>query len=135
MNPSGPGPSNEPPVAERFQLSPGSTGKARITLTPRFEMTEDRPARPAELLAMHPHLREVMDRSSTFAAIKQRATLNIDDQVEYIVRDDTLGDEDELFVEALLRGASSSEPADPYRALYMELDEDARAIIDQRTRK
>ncbi len=97
-------------------------------------MTPDRPARPDELLATHPHLREVMDRSSNFAKIKRQAALNIDDQVEYIVRDDTLGDEDTLFVEALVRGAASEEPDDVHRALYMELDEEVRALIDRRTR-
>ena len=98
-------------------------------------MSQDRPVGPAELLATHPRLREVRDRSSNFERIKQQASLNIDDQVEYIVKGDTLGDEDDLFIEALVRGAGSGESADVYRALYMELDDDTRAVIDQRTRR
>lgn len=98
-------------------------------------MTEYQPSRPAELVARHPGLRDVMDRSSNFATIKQEAALKVDDQVEYIVRGDTIGDECDLFVEALVRGAASNEPSDVYRALYMELDEDARAVIAPRIRR
>ena len=97
-------------------------------------MTEHQPARPAELGARHPGLRDVMDRSPNFRTIKQNAALEIDDRVEYIVRGDTVGDECDLLVEALVRGAASNEPSDVYRALYMEVDEDTRAAIASRIR-
>jgi hypothetical protein len=75
-----------------------------------------------------------MTSSRTFAGIRDAAVLDIDDERLYIVRGDTLGDEADLFVEALVRGAQASDPSDPNRALYLELDDKMREVIDQRVR-
>jgi hypothetical protein len=78
------------------------------------------PRSPALLEAL-PELREIMDRSGTFQRIAERARLVIDGRIHYLVRGDTLGDLEELFVDALSRG-SSPEGSDPLsRALFLEL--------------
>jgi len=82
----------------------------------------------------HPELVEAMHRSEAFAAVRDQAALDVDDERLYIVRGDTLGDEEDLFVETLVQGAQSSEPDDPNRAVYLELDDRAREVIDQRVR-
>ena len=82
----------------------------------------------------HPELVEAMERSEAFAAVREGAVLEVDDERLYIVRGDTLGDEEDLFVETLVRGAQSSEADDPNRAVYLELDDRAREVVDQRVR-
>lgn len=75
-----------------------------------------------------------MESSSSFAELRERALLEIDDERLYIVRGDTLGDEEDLFLEALVRGAQASEPADVYRAVYEDLDDESREVINERMR-
>lgn len=73
-----------------------------------------------------------MTSSQAFTAIKDRAALDIDDERLFIVRGDTLGDEEDLFVETLIRGAKASDPNDPSRAVYEQLDDDLRELVAQR---
>jgi len=87
-----------------------------------------------QFVLAHPELVEAMQRSEAFAAVRDGAALDVDDERLYIVRGDTLGDEEDLFVETLVRGAQSSEPDDPNRAVYLELDDRAREVVDQRIR-
>jgi hypothetical protein len=98
-------------------------------------------------LAAHPSLAEAMRTSAAFDAIRRQALLDIDGERLYIVRGDTLGSEEELFVEALVRGArggrgaarpgptDSPDPGDPDRALYLELTDEQRALVDERVRR
>lgn len=88
-----------------------------------------------EFVHSHPGLAHAMASSPAFAAIKDRAALDIDDEERlYIVRGDTLGDEEDLFVETLVRGAQASDPDDPYRAVYEQLDDELRAVVDRRVK-
>jgi hypothetical protein len=82
----------------------------------------------------HPGLAQAMRSSKAFEAIRDKAALEIDAERLYIVRGDTLGDEADLFVETLVRGAKSSDPDDPNRAVYLDLDDELREVIDQRVR-
>jgi UDP-2,3-diacylglucosamine pyrophosphatase LpxH len=75
-----------------------------------------------------------MESSSAFAAVRDKALLEIDDERLYIVHGDTLGDQEDLFLETLVRGAQASDPADPNRVVYDELDEGLREVINQRVR-
>ena len=75
-----------------------------------------------------------MRSSAAFEAIRDKATLEIDAERLYIVRGDTLGDEEDLFLETLVRGAQASDPNDPNRKVYLELDKDMREVIEQRVR-
>jgi len=82
-------------------------------------------------LDVHPEFRTAMATSRTFQEIKARATLNVDKETLYIVRGDTLGNEDDLYLDALARGAGSTVD-DVYRQLFLELDEASRALIEGR---
>ena len=86
-------------------------------------------------LAAHPSLAEAMRTSSAFDRIRRQALLDIDGERLYIVRGDTLGSEEELFVEALVRGAQGPDPGDAERALYVELTDEQRALVDERVRR
>jgi hypothetical protein len=76
-------------------------------------------------LAEHRELGHAMRSSSAFEAVKREAALDIDEERLYIVRGDTLGTEEELFLEAVVRGAQRDEAEDPYRRVYLELDDQA----------
>lgn len=87
-----------------------------------------------ELVRKHPGLARVMRTSAEFDAIRLEAALEIDAERLFIVHGDTLGDEEDLFLETLLRGAQSSDPDDPNRAVYLDLDDEMREVINQRAR-
>lgn len=73
-----------------------------------------------------------MRRSAAFEPVKRAAALEIDGETLYIVRGDTLGSEEDLFVEAIVRGAQRDDPDDPTRKVYLELDDEQRALVDER---
>jgi hypothetical protein len=83
-------------------------------------------------LAAHPELREAMQASAAFEDIKQKAILDIDGETLYIIRGDTLGTAEDLYLETIVRGAQQENLTDPRRAVYLELDPKLRALIDQR---
>jgi hypothetical protein len=87
-----------------------------------------------DFIRTHPGLLRMMATSPEFAAVRDGAALDIDDERLYIVRGDTLGDEEELFVEALVRGAQATRPDDPNRAVYLALDDEMREVVDRRVR-
>lgn len=82
----------------------------------------------------YPGLVRSMHSSAAFAGIRDQAALEIDAERLYIVRGDTLGDEEDLFLETLVRGAQASDPDDPNRVVYLDLDDEMREVIDQRMR-
>ena len=83
-------------------------------------------------LAANRWLVDAMRSSAAFEAVKGEAALDIDDERLYIVRGDTLGSEEELYLEALVRGAQCDDPTDPVRRVYLELDDHQRAIVNER---
>lgn len=87
-----------------------------------------------EFVRAHPRLLKLMRSSSAFATIRNRRALEIDAERLYVVKGDTLGDEEDLFVETLVRGAQAADPSEPDRAVYMELDDEMREVVDQRVR-
>jgi hypothetical protein len=90
--------------------------------------------RSPALLDAHPELRALMDRSEALRLLEERERVEIDGITRYIVRGDTLGSREELFVDALSRG-SSSEGADPLsRALFLELPPALQDVIRRATR-
>ncbi len=76
-----------------------------------------------------------MRSSSAFEAVKREAALDIDEERLYIVRGDTLGTEEDLFLEAVVRGAQRDDSEDPYRQVYLELGEEGRALVDERVER
>lgn len=83
------------------------------------------------LLDTYPGLRAAMGASSAFHEIRARAALEIDGESLYVVRGDTLGEEDDLYVDALVRGAVSTSD-DAYRRLFLELDPALRRPVEAR---
>ena len=88
-----------------------------------------------ELLREHPELRALMDGSETFRRITERARIVVDGVTHYLVRGDTLGSREDLFIDSLSRGASP-EGSDPLsRALFLELPAPLKDVIRRRVRQ
>lgn len=83
----------------------------------------------------HPELRRVMNESARFAELKERFSLDeVEGERVYLVND-TQGDEDDLFIDALAKGArggGSGVEDDArellYRELFLELDDELKAV-------
>jgi hypothetical protein len=88
----------------------------------------------AGFLALHPGLEGAMRASERFARIRVDAALEVDAERLYIVRGDTLGDEADLYLETLVRGARSDHQDDPNRAVFLELDDELQAVVRRRAR-
>ena len=86
----------------------------------------------SEFVRAHPGLRRAMAELPAFAEVRERAALEVDDEPLYIVGGDTLGDEEELFVETLARGVHSDDPNDPNRVVYLGLDDELQDVVRQR---
>jgi hypothetical protein len=86
----------------------------------------------ADLLHEHPGLERTMSTSERFARIRDGAVLEVDAERLYIVRGDTLGDEADLYLETLVRGACSERPDDPNRAVFLELDDELQDVVRRR---
>lgn len=86
-------------------------------------------ARTRSFFAARPELRERMAQSEAFQEIKRAARIEIDDEELYLVRGDAFGEEEELFVEAVIRGAAGQGEAN--RRLHAELTPAERESIVQ----
>jgi hypothetical protein len=79
-----------------------------------------------------------MAESKSFAELKSQSSLDdVAGHTVYLVND-TQGDEDALYVDALAKGAkgllknqSERQAEDIYRKLYLELDERLRSIVEE----
>jgi len=86
----------------------------------------------------HPELRAAMSASKKFAEIKGQTQLDVDGERLYVVRGDTLGEEDDLYLDALAKGSSPQGEGRLYalsRELFEELDDHLKSLIEQRLRK
>jgi hypothetical protein len=91
---------------------------------------------PAEkILEAHPELCRAMRNSRVFAEIKSRNALEIDGEEFYIVKVDTLGSADDLFLDALAQGAKATAEDDLNRRLFLELDEAQKNALKERFEK
>jgi hypothetical protein len=81
----------------------------------------------ARFFAGHPEFRRAMSESKIFSQIRDQARLNVEGEELYIIRGDTLGEQEDLYLEALIRGAATQ--GDLNRALFEELDENLKNII------
>ena len=86
-------------------------------------------------LDAHPQLRQAMSESKIFEQVKNAASLTIDEEQLYIVKGDALGDEDDLYLDALARGAKPSTQDELSRSLFLELDDELKAIVMRRFEK
>jgi hypothetical protein len=86
----------------------------------------------ADFLSTHPGLEDAMRASERFARLREGALLEVDEERLYIVRGDTLGDEADLYLETLVRGARSERPDDPNRAVFLELNDELQDVVRRR---
>lgn len=80
----------------------------------------------------HPELREAMRASRTFDAIKVQTLMEVDGESLYVVRGDTLGEEDDLYVDSLAKGSSPEGEGRLYglaRELFQELDDPLKDLV------
>ena len=68
--------------------------------------------------------------SQIFPQIRDQARLKVDEEELYIIMGDALGDEEDLYLEALIRGAARQ--GDLNRALFEELDNHLKHMISRR---
>lgn len=87
----------------------------------------------ADFIASHPDIRQRMAESEAFERVKSQARVEIDDEVLYIVKGDTLGEEDELFIETVIKGANDQGSLN--QEVYRDLSEDQRRLILERFHK
>lgn len=88
----------------------------------------------AIFLKQHPELRQIQ-QSQVWRELKERYKLRGEESNLYVVRGDTIGDEDDLFVDALARGSSAESPDPLARRLFEELPADLQALVLDRLRK
>jgi hypothetical protein len=86
----------------------------------------------ADFLATHPGLEDAMRVSEWFPQVREAAVFEVDAERLYIVRGDTLGDEADLYLETLVRGARSEHPDDTNRAVFLELDDELQEVVRRR---
>ena len=96
-------------------------------------MTDVELSTTARFFAAHTELRRKMAASSAFPRVKQANLLEIDGEELYIVKGDALGDEEELYVEAVIRGAAGQDELN--REVFAELDDEERELILREFRK
>jgi len=84
----------------------------------------------ARFLDSHPKLRQAMARSAAFAELKQRAALEVDGERLYRYRGDALGEEEDLYLDALAKGLAGQ--GELQSQMFAELDEELRATVRQR---
>lgn len=88
-----------------------------------------------KFLDEHPELRTAMSESKKFAELKERAAMDIDGERLYPVRGDTLGEEDDFYLDSLIKGSSPAGVDRMYgaaRELFLELDERLKSLIMER---
>jgi hypothetical protein len=80
-------------------------------------------------LSAHPSLREARARSSIWPKLRDRAALELGGTRMFLVAGDTLGDEDDLFLGELARGATEEDASSLSRALFLELPTELRSTV------
>ena len=85
--------------------------------------------RAESFLDRHAALREARTRSRVWPGVKTSAELVVDGQRLYVVGGDTLGGEDELYLDRLARGANVDSSDDLSRQLFLELPPPLRDVV------
>lgn len=79
-------------------------------------------------LETHAELVAARERSTVWPRIKADAAIRVADADLFVIGGDTLGGEEELFLDRLARGARLSSDA-PSRELFLELSEALQALV------
>lgn len=86
-------------------------------------------SRAAIFLDVHPDLREAQAQSEAFPRIREQASLAVAGRQFYLVYGDTLGDEEELFLDRLARGARDQGADRLSRELFLELSPELQEVV------
>jgi hypothetical protein len=86
-------------------------------------------SRTAIFLDAHPDLREAQAQSEAFPRIREQASLAVAGRQFYLVYGDTLGDEEELFLDRLARGARDQGADRLSRELFLELSPELQEVV------
>jgi hypothetical protein len=86
----------------------------------------------SRFLAANPRLRDAMAASTAFRQLKARKTVIIDGQHLYIIRGDALGNEDDLYLDALAKGLAPQPSDELYRSVFGELTDELKNVVRQR---
>lgn len=92
----------------------------------------------AKFLDEHPELRAAMSESKMFQELKGHSAMDVDGERLYVVRGDTLGDEDDFYLDSLIKGSSPQGEGEIYslsRELFLELDDRLKNLILERLKK
>lgn len=85
-------------------------------------------ASATDFLSRNPQLRQLQE-SETWRALKQRFKLPDSKPDLYVVRGDTIGEEDDLLVDALARGSAPESPDTLARRLFDELPPQLQDVV------
>jgi hypothetical protein len=77
----------------------------------------------------HPLLRAARAHSLVWPQLRDRAALEMGGKNVFIVSGDTLGDEDDLYLSELARGAGEHDASSLSRALFLELSPEMRNTV------
>lgn len=88
-------------------------------------------SRSALFLDAHPRLRDARARSVVWPALSESAALELNGRRVFIVAGDTLGDEDDLYLGELARGASDQDDEAASRRLFLELEPELRQVVER----
>lgn len=83
----------------------------------------------ANFLEAHPELLAARDRSTVWEQVMKRYAVDALGPQSYVVRGDTIGDRDDLFMDALARGSSPESPDPLARRLFEELSPELRRLV------
>jgi hypothetical protein len=86
-------------------------------------------------LEANPGLLQARDRSAVWEQLMRRDAVDALGPDSYLVRGDTIGDRDDLYVDALARGSSPESPDPLARRLFEELSTDLRQLVLRELRK
>jgi hypothetical protein len=85
--------------------------------------------RYGSFLREHPQLDAARASSSVWPMLRDNAALMLFGKPVFVVAGDTLGDENDLYLNELARGAADRDESSLSRALFMELSPDLRAVV------
>src|SRR5271165_6913249 len=83
----------------------------------------------AAFLEAHPELKAARERSAVWDHVMKRYAVEGLGPDSYVVRGDTIGDRDDLFVDALARGSSPDSPDRLARQMFEELPQELQRLI------
>ena len=82
-----------------------------------------------EFLNRHPEIEQMRDRSQTWSQVKDQKRMKGLDGDLYVVRGDTMGDEDDLLVDTLARGGAPQTSDPMARSLFEELSPEMQKSV------